>query len=711
MLIRAPKFLATLAVVVMMTLAAGGCGREARGDAGLLDTEPPAPRLLPVYRLSGTDTPEGFFNHPFPSDARMTASGAPDLRGFPEQHAQPLVRQLVRAVERDIRGFSPVGAIYFRFTAGIDPRTLPATAEASLDPGATVYLVNVDPSSPELGLRHPVKVRFRASAGRFWRTNTLVLQPPPSHPLLPGTRYAAVVTTGIRGSEGQEPEPSYSFQSLLGWTPPPGRLREWEALRELRRHLAAEPPRLALLVATVFTTANHLSDLREMRDWIHRQREAPLASHWRRVNQTEAFVLYEGRFNLTEYLTGKAPFTEPGAGVLRTTATGELRPVRQRSQRFALAVPRGAPPAGGWPLAIYAHGSDGTYHSFTSLEAEWAADAGIAMLSIDLPLHGERGPRRGLFETLLLRLAVSNPIAGRDLFRQGVLDHVQLVRLVRRGLVVPGSVSHLGRPIPIRASRPQFVGYSMGGQIGALLAAVEPDIDAVLLAGAGGGITTSFLRRHVDGMKGTALPNAAAALLGLDTASEPLVAHHPLLGLLLQTAFDPADPLAYASGLLGRSGEPRSGVLLIGGQRDRLTPPATSQALATAAGLPVLRTPSLRDKRVQDGSCAVARPLLQELHGNIHSSRGSTTGALVLYADYGHGALYSPAGAKQLFQRWLRSSADGASSIVPIWNDPDLLDSGARSGAIVSLGKLIGRALGRLDQRLATPRKRTAAPH
>jgi hypothetical protein len=63
-----------------------------------------------------------------------------------------------------------------------------------------VFVMNVDSSSPELGQRTPVDVRFAEDGGPFM-SEPLVALPYPGIPLAPST-LAAVVTTRVRGADG-----------------------------------------------------------------------------------------------------------------------------------------------------------------------------------------------------------------------------------------------------------------------------------------------------------------------------------------------------------------------------------------------------------------------------------------------------------------------------------------------------------------------------
>ena len=118
---------------------------------------------------------------------------------------------------------------------------------------------------------------------------------------------------------------------------------------------------------------------------------------------------------------------------------------------------------------------------------------------MDPPLHGDRNVGNRDFEQHLMDLALLNPAAGRDLFRSGVADHIQLIRLATETLEVPAYVSHTGDSIAFQGRRLTFVGHSLGAQYGAQLLAAEPRVRSAVLSAAGGGLVAALLSRKPTG--------------------------------------------------------------------------------------------------------------------------------------------------------------------------------------------------------------------
>ena len=133
-----------------------------------------------------------------------------------------------------------------------------------------------------------------------------------------------------------------------------------------------------------------------------------------------------------------------------------------------LVVPVASGPS---PAVIFQHGGgDASRRDFLD-EAQDLARAGIASLLIDAPFN--RPP---------LRAWVTFELRDRDAFVQNVVD-------LRRAIDVLAA-----RP-ELDAERIGLVGFSYGGGLAGILAAIEPRLDAVVVM-SGPGRITDFLRRQ-----------------------------------------------------------------------------------------------------------------------------------------------------------------------------------------------------------------------
>ena len=106
------------------------------------------------------------------------------------------LRDFVNALGKSPVGFATNGAIFFPFDGPIDPTTLPDPA-ASLAAESSVFLVDVDPASPQFDERIPVDLQFKEAAETHSPANLLVMLPRPGASLRPSTQYAAVILDGL----------------------------------------------------------------------------------------------------------------------------------------------------------------------------------------------------------------------------------------------------------------------------------------------------------------------------------------------------------------------------------------------------------------------------------------------------------------------------------------------------------------------------------
>jgi pimeloyl-ACP methyl ester carboxylesterase len=189
------------------------------------------------------------------------------------------------------------------------------------------------------------------------------------------------------------------------------------------------------------------------------------------------------------------------------SATGEPKVQGRNEVFFNLFLPSGSVPANGWPVAIFGHfltgHKDGTPHQVASM----LAAQGLATIAINTVGHGfgplglltvnrlDQPPVRlpaggrgidqngdGLIDSLKgFEAAVPRRIIGqRDGRRQTVVDLMQLVRVIQIGVDVDGDE----RP-DLDPSRIYYLGQSLGGMIGIVLLAVEPNVRAGVLNVAG----------------------------------------------------------------------------------------------------------------------------------------------------------------------------------------------------------------------------------
>lgn len=599
------------------------------------------PMLEPSVRYEIGKSSEDFFAFPYPSDARLNAAGAPDLSGFPTTRAllRDTLLGAIDMVETGSPGFSPLSAAYFDFEVPLDPNSLEDA----------VFLIDVTPSSPEFGEKRPAQVMYEPEGKGYWAADTVVIQPRFGQPLRSATTYAAVVTWDVRAADGStlvQPQALRDLETRLSEGPTaPGT----EVLRPLVE--AMDDPS-EILVATVFTTSSPFDELVALSRWMTETLPAPVAYDITLADSRARFDLYEGRVDAEEFFTGEPPYSDFGAGRITMDESGAPVARSPIALKFALSVPKGAMPAEGWPTIVYSHGLGEDYRGFVRVAAAEMADRGVAVLGIDPPLQGGRNLTGQDDRTLIVNLSVSNIVAGREIVRQGVLDELRMIQLVGSGgLVVPSDVSATGVELGLNPERIAFMGHSEGAQIGALLLPLAPELRGSVLSEGGGGAALTLLALELPEVN---VAEAVAGFLGVDLSSERFEVDHPLISVVIQPLLDVADPLHSARyfHLEPRDNAAPQSWVMLEGFLDELTPPASMEALASAAGLPIAEPVT----RPIEGLGSVALPAAE----NLQSLQGQTaTGALLQLPDDDHYIIYFNDAVRMRLFDFLSSSLDG----------------------------------------------------
>jgi hypothetical protein len=404
-----------------------------------------------------------------------------------------------------------------------------------------------------------------------------------------------------------------------------------------------------ILAATVFTTSDPVAELDALRSWmLGDELDDPVALEVALTEDRDGFTVYEGHFHSVEVFSGEAPYQGLGEGLIAVDDEGRPEVRTDVQLTFAVSVPDGDAPDDGWPIVFFGHGLGDTYAGFIRVAAGPLAQRGVAVLGLSPPLQGERNPTEIEDRDLIVMLSVNNIVAGREILRQGVLDEVRAVELVTTGgLEIPAEVSASGEAIGFDPARMGFLGHSEGAQIGALLLGVEPELGVgVFTAGGGGGAITMLALElpEID------VAEVVARVIGIDPSVETFDLDHPVVTTVIQPLLDVADPLHTARRIVG---EPASTgpthLVMTEGFNDPLTPPASTEVLASAVGLPIAEPVgrAIEGLDVQ-GIGSAALPA----RDNLTSSEGEVaTGALLQFPDAGHYILYTDEAVRyQLFE-------------------------------------------------------------
>jgi hypothetical protein len=530
-----------------------------------------APTVL--FDLDGASTPQTFWDFPFPSDLRLTASGAPDLAAFPNPRRVPILDSLLSIVP-DRRGFPVMPTAYFRFTAPIGTFHI-----VDLVPDGVAYLVDIDPASPERGTTYPLVAQSLPRDG-YTTSDVLALAPRPGIVLRASTRYAFVLARALapgfeRPAGLREDDPFYRSM--------------WDTLSMIG--LA----RGDVLAATAFTTGDEVAGVRGPSEETLAP-QMPVSESVELVGDDtyDGFCRLAATITVPQFQTGTQPFDQ--GGVFEVDA-GDV-PVAQGQQTIplALTLPKRAMPASGWPLYQFFHGSGGVstglvdlgYSASPTSEPEAGkgpgyvvARHGIAAAAAALPVN----PERLASATDYAYLNINNLAAFPSTFQQGVfeqrllLDALLALRIPDGVLAGCTGISSPGGEHFFDGEQLMAGGQSMGGMYTNMIAAVEERYGALVPTGAGGFWNLMIL-------EATVIPGARALLgtaLGVD--DETLAFVHPAMNVMA-LAWEIAEPLASMARLARRPlpGLPARHIYEPVGKDDEYFPISIFDAAALAYG-------------------------------------------------------------------------------------------------------------------------------
>jgi len=576
---------------VLATLLGSACGDDAPTTA--------------LFVVPGASAAGEFYDLPYPNDLRRHGDGRLDLSLLP---TNSLIVDQIRVAAETLDGFGLNAAIYARFDGALDPASLPDPT-ASVADVASVYLVNVDPDSPDRGVRTPILVTFRVDGTQTLGGNHLVSRPYPGFPLDEATTYALVITRRVLGADGGPVAVASDLASVVGSGGDAAIAHAREVYQPLLDVLD-EPggdERADLVSAAVFTTQRATYVAPALRKAVFAA-PAPVASNVMATTSNVVYSVFVGTYDAPNFQAGEVPYRNNPSGEIKVGSDGAAIVVRSEPMRFALSVPAGPVPATGWPLAIYSHGTGGAYNSF--IEDETALNLGregIAVISTDQVLHGPRNPN-GNPELDFFNFG--NAYAARDNALQGVADAFSQLRLAH-GL----SIDDAGRTHTFDPAKVYFFGHSQGGLTGPGFVAFEPSLSGAVLSGTAGLLYVNLLHKTN--------PLDIPSLVQTFLRDEPVDENNPGLALL-QMWVERSDPVNYAPlmvrhPVLGDAGTrlaPRN-IFQTEGFTDTYSPNPGIEAFATALGgdLVMLRDTKDLPGLALRGRTIKAAPITNNLNG------------------------------------------------------------------------------------------------
>jgi predicted esterase len=595
------------------------------------DDEPAATAKVLFHVPRAGETSQDFYSLPFPNDIRVK-NGRVSLAGHPRPGPGLLgfdiVDRYIKAIEAEMSGFSLNPGVYFRFSRNPNFDTI-KVREA-------VTFTNVTPGSPQYGQIFYPGWYSATGRERYICSRWIVIHHGYGAPLRPGETYAYLLKSSITDDKGAAMQQDDDFKAMLVATQPmdPDLAAAWTAYAPLRAWIAdkkIDPATLA--AAAVFTTQKVEEPLTQLRAAV-RAAPAPVvkgfvkcgdakspcddgltgADHVRGcLGSNPAYDEYQGTVTIPAFQQGTPPYEQPSDGGGIEYAGGAAKIQRTEDVCFGLTVPKGTPPAAGWPVVVYSHGTGGSYRSFIDegLAPEFAggdvgtgAGAPMAMLGYDGALHG---PRRGASTRPSTELFYNfqNPFAARDNSLQAAADLFAIARAVE---------AFSAGGLKLDPAKLALYGHSQGGNAAADAFPFEPDYGAVVMSGTGGTLILSLLHKTQ--------PVNIAGLIPL-VLGEPMVdENHPVLNLL-QMYLDRSDPVNYGRRVFVDSLTQARHALHVFGTNDSYAPVETQRSYAQSAGFDIVG-PVVDAKDMDDIANMRRRPPIPApAKGNVTSAGGT----------------------------------------------------------------------------------------
>ena len=597
------RYASALFGIVWLAAGAAGCGKnEISQPTAALPTRTPTASAtftttsLPSATPTPTATPQAamaLFSadpmnvaNPFPSDRLLDVSGhvavppsyldpnLPPTSNFDVARAyvDNVINQLTA-----LTGFPTFAAIRVRFDQ-------PVAVDAGRNPRGLLLFEYNDPQAAPPAF----------SAAVYPPDSSIEIQP--LLPLKPKTTYAVVVTTALVDGSGRPVRPSPDFAAVLAGAElnpelAPVRTRLQPVIDRLRTAFGITADAIALI--ELFTTEATTDDLVSIQRRLRRGELVPGLPQFEHSPmaglQTGIFPEGSSQF---ESLVG-APTSVNVAAVavgsfasydFRTGPRGPFDPTLVAGPAippvnhldFALTIPKAAAPPGGYPIVIFGHGLGGNSTDAIDSVPPMIGDAAIMAIGISALQHGRRGAPTGFF--------VFNEIAAtREFFRQTVADMMQLTRMIQNARAA--GIAPFDRVDPEHI---MYFGVSLGGIMGSLFMAVEPEVQVGVLSVPGGGLPNILASPDIGNLL-EPLVSFRVGIAQTDPYFRPFLHRFQHLA---QWVLEPADPINYAPHLIVRgaqlAGVPPKRILMHEGIVDNTIPNRTTEDLALAMRLPDL---------------------------------------------------------------------------------------------------------------------------
>lgn len=430
-------------------------------------------------------------------------------------------------------GFPPSAPIVVGFATGVDGANLPHPdrPDESLSPSSPIVLIDM-----ATGERAPFFAEIDQNVSLV-EQRTLIIRP--LIRLNPGARYAVGLRRSLKAPGGGELTSPEAFVAVRDGTPFEHPRLKRETFEPVFTALGtAGVPREDLVLAWDFVTASDdflTEDLLSMRD------AAVTAIGTAGANLTFTTEPFGGNPNLVSKAF-KGTFTSPDfltddeeiESILRRGPDGLPQASGMRDANYAAIIPKCAETAQlPLPTIVFGHGLFGS-------AADYIDDGFLQTVANQLCFNIVAGDFIGLTERQITVAALAandlNKASGiTEKLAQSVIDFIALENLVRGPMRQHAEFRRGGEDI-IDPARVYYLGGSLGGIMGNVFMAYDPNITRGAL-GVPGGAWTMLFERSI----------AWSALKGAAQGSYADPLQYQTLILLLGAHFEPYDPITTAA--------------------------------------------------------------------------------------------------------------------------------------------------------------------
>jgi hypothetical protein len=508
---------------------------------------------------------------------------------------------------RKFDGFSPIAHITIPLSTPPNLDSIPQTPEQTLDPLASVFLIDITPDSPDYASRIPFQLDARSEIGRGRKDHAMLIFP--SVALEPSHRYGVVVTRRALSSSRVPYDPSPFFEAARDGSG--GSDDSW-AVRRARERIdevlavATSGPIPIERADAAFAARITIRSFDGVADDLSAIREMTAAAPAPAIEITEVETEFsratpDGPVAAIVHGTWTAPdWRDSDRWIVRDSIRAVPVQVGLQTLPFTLALPRAAY-QGPVPVVMYQHGNPGSAREeVVEIARDSLAAAGFAVIGFTDVINRDVSPpgpsvderaRWQLIQVLLRLMATSR---FPDDFVLTVAEQIAFLRAIQTIAEIPSfAIATVDGDEPARihgidARRSlSYLGISEGAHLGSLLLPFAPEIRAAALISPGRRFSEILIHQGSERLR------APLDFLGFSRLT-PIDVWVALA--LIQQLFDDQDPHNFARFLYREPLEidppERASVLVVEGLDDSLIPNHATRAWAREVGpIPQLGAP------------------------------------------------------------------------------------------------------------------------